>query len=67
MDHILIRWAEINQISITEIAKEAGCSQWHLRNILAGRRTPSLAIAKRLSDITKGVVPMDSFLSKEAC
>lgn len=59
--HALVRWAD-GITDIPTIAQAAGCSEWHLRNIIAGRREASLGLAKRLSDVTHGVVPMDAFL-----
>lgn len=61
----MLRWAELHGKTVAEMAQEAGCSEWHLRNILAGRKTASLGLAKRLTDLSGKVVPMDSFLSAE--
>jgi hypothetical protein len=63
--HALVQWAD-GIMDIPAIAEAAGCSEWHLRNIIAGRREASLGLAKRLSDITQGVVPMDAFLRPAA-
>lgn len=60
--HPISRWAERNGLTISEVAKSAGCSEWHLRNIIAGRKEASLGLAKRLSDLSGGKVRMDAFL-----
>jgi transcriptional regulator with XRE-family HTH domain len=65
MTHIMRKWAKLHNRHVDEIAEEAGTSNSHLINILAGRRTPSLRLAKKLSDVTHGVVPVDAFLSSD--
>lgn len=60
--HPMLRWIEASDISIGELAEAARCSEEHLRNLFAGRRGASLALAIRLSDLTEGAVPMDAFL-----
>lgn len=64
-DHPMMRWAAGNGMTVAEIAAVAACSEWHLRNICAGRKEASLGLAKRLSDLTGGTVPMDAFLRPE--
>lgn len=61
----MIRWAEANGMSVRSIAEAADCSGAHLRNIFAGRKDASLGLAKRLSEISGGAVPMDAFLKPE--
>lgn len=63
--HIMISWAHVQGMSIRAVAKAANCSEPHLRNILSGRKEPSLPLAKRLSELSGGVVPMDAFLKPE--
>jgi transcriptional regulator with XRE-family HTH domain len=41
-----------------DIAADVGISESHLSNIVSGKRTPSLAIAKALSQLTN--VPIES-------
>jgi hypothetical protein len=65
-DHPMMRWAEKKKISIADLAKFADCSEFHLRNIFAGRKEPSLPLAKTLSDLSKGKVPMHAFLRERA-
>lgn len=64
--HLLLRWAKANEMSVKQVADAADCSEWHLRNLLAGRREASLSLASRLSAITGGAVPMDAFLKASA-
>lgn len=52
-------------MSIGQLAAAADCSDAHLRNIFAGRREASLGLAKRLSEVSGGVVPMDAFLKPD--
>lgn len=60
--HPMEFWADDAGVSIRDLAEVAGCSESHLRNLFAGRKEASLGLAKRLSDISGGVVPMDAFL-----
>lgn len=59
------RWAVSNGMSVDDLADAAECSGAHLRNIFAGRKEASLGLAKRLSEISGGAVPMDAFLRPE--
>jgi transcriptional regulator with XRE-family HTH domain len=61
----MLRWAEENGMTVKQIAEAADCSGAHLRNIFAGRKDASLNLAKRLSELSGGVVPMDAFLKPE--
>lgn len=58
----MMRWAEFNGMSVKQLAEAGGCSEAHLRNIFAGRKEASLGLAKRLSGLSGGLVPMDAFL-----
>ena len=62
MSHPMLRWAETNEMTVKQLAEAAECSDAHLRNIFAGRKEASLGLAKRLSEISGGTVPMDAFL-----
>lgn len=65
--HPIQLWAFANDRPLSELAKAAECSESHLRNLIAGRKDASLRLAKRLSGVTGGEVPMDAFLRpKEA-
>ena len=50
--------------AIKSLARKAKCSPEHLRNIRDGRKSASLALAIRLSDLTG--LRMDAFLRPEA-
>lgn len=63
--HPMAAWGERNGITVPQIAASAGCSVGHLRNIFAGRKEASLGLAKRLSELSGGEVPMDAFLRPE--
>lgn len=64
--HPLLAWADRKGMTVGEVAEAADCSEWHLRNICAGRKEASLRLAKRLSEVSGGKVPMDSFLKSNA-
>lgn len=63
--HLILAWAAQKGMTVADIASAAGCSPSHLRNICALRKEASLGLAKRLSDLTGGEVPMDAFLRPE--
>lgn len=63
--HPMLRWADENGKTIADMAAAGGCSESHVRNIFAGRKEASLSLAKRLSDFSGGLVPMDAFLRPE--
>jgi len=63
--HPMMRWADSNGMTVSALAEAADCSGAHLRNIFAGRKEASLGLAKRLSEISGGAVPMDAFLRPE--
>ena len=60
--HIMLRWMEVHNKTVDEVAEAAGCTPSYLRNLLAGRRTASLGLAKRFTELSGGIVPMDAFL-----
>lgn len=60
--HPMVRWADSKGMTIAQLAEAADCSDSHLRNIFAGRKEASLGLAKRLSELSGGEVPMDAFL-----
>jgi hypothetical protein len=64
-EHPMLRWAKAKEMTVSQIAGAAKCSDAHLRNIFAGRKEASLGLAKRLSAVSGGVVPMDAFLKPE--
>lgn len=65
-EHPMLRWAKANEMSVSQVAEAADCSDAHLRNICAGRKEASLGLAKRLSEVSGGVVPLDAFLKPAA-
>jgi plasmid maintenance system antidote protein VapI len=62
LTHPLLRWAQCKQMTVDDVAAAAGCSPSHIRNICAGRKDASLALAKRLSALSDDEIPMDAFL-----
>jgi plasmid maintenance system antidote protein VapI len=61
-EHPMLRWAKANEMSVGRLADAVGISDAHLRNIFAGRKEASLGLAKRLSEVSGGTIPMDAFL-----
>ena len=64
-DHIMIRWMEIHNKTVDDLAEVAGCTPSHIRNLLAGRKNASLSLAKRLHTYTDRIVPVDAFLMQD--
>lgn len=62
----MLAWADRNGMTVAAVRDAVGVSDSYLRNILAWRREPSLRIAKRLSALSGGEVPMDAFLRESA-
>jgi hypothetical protein len=58
----MLNWAQSNCVTVAALAEAAACSDSHLRNIFAGRKKTSLALAARLSAISHGAVPIESFV-----
>jgi transcriptional regulator with XRE-family HTH domain len=45
-------------------ARDANCSEATISRILKGDRTPSLRLAKRISQATGGAVPIDALVDE---
>jgi len=58
-------WARAHEMALSAVARAVECSESHLRNIFAGRKEASLGLAKKLSDLSGGSVPMDAFLRQD--
>ena len=52
LDEYLFR----KKISQTDFASELGISRSHLGEILRGRRSPSVKLAKKIEEVAKGAV-----------
>jgi transcriptional regulator with XRE-family HTH domain len=63
--HALKIWIEANTTQ-AKFAREHSISEGYLSDILAGRKTPTLTVAARLSRATGGIVPLDAFVRCEA-
>ena len=61
-EHPIAIWAKANEMPLKALANAAGCSEAHLRNLIAGRKDASLRLARRLTELSGGKVPMDSFI-----
>ncbi|SDQ98835.1 Helix-turn-helix domain-containing protein [Rhizobiales bacterium GAS113] len=63
--HPLRQWRADTGAKIAELARQAGVVPSHISQIETGRREPSLALASKLSGLTK--IPLDKFVRpKEA-
>lgn len=58
----LFAYLEFVGMSQTDFAKELGISQGSIGNYIAGTRTPSLEIARKIEKKTKGKVTIDELL-----
>ena len=58
LDEYLFR----NRISQTDFAKELGVTRNHFGEIVRGRRTPSVKLAKKIEKLTKGEVSKEEAL-----
>ena len=55
LDEYLFR----KRVSQTDFAKDLGISRNHLGEILRGRRTPSVKLAKKIEELTQREVPRE--------
>jgi transcriptional regulator with XRE-family HTH domain len=58
LDEYLFR----KRVSQTEFAKELGISRNHLGEILRGRRSPSVKLAKKIEELSQGEVTKEEAL-----
>lgn len=58
LDEYLFR----KRVSQTEFAKELGISRNHLGEILRGRRSPSVKLAKKIEELSQGEVTKEEVL-----
>lgn len=55
-----------NGIKAAAFAAHVSISRGALHDLLTGRRKPSLPLAKRISDVTLGAVPMEAWVEEHA-
>ena len=53
------------RISVTEFSKTLGCSRIHLSEIVNGRRTPSVMLAKHIELATNGEVTSKELMKEK--
>lgn len=63
--HPLKAWIDQNSKQVT-FAREVGCTEQHLSQILNGKKYASLNLAIRMSRATGGAVPIEAFGISEA-
>jgi len=59
-NHRMADWIDRHSTR-SAVAETAGCSLSHLANILARRKQASLPLARKLSAISGGAVPIEAF------
>lgn len=62
----LKEYFEKKSLSQVSFAKKIGISKAHICNILKGKRTPSLALMRRIIEITKGEVTVGDLFNPKA-
>ena len=62
MEHPLRIWRITNEMRLGDLARLVGVRASHLSMIEHGVRGASLDVALKLSDVTKGEVPVDAFV-----
>ena len=62
----LKNYLKIHSLPQEKFASLLGISQPHLSNILKGRKSPSIQLAKRINDVTNGKVSLDDLFNPEA-
>lgn len=58
---LLARWLKKNEVSLSELAEQAECSKTAAGFLRKGELKPGLDLAVRISKITKGAVPPESW------
>ncbi len=51
--------------SQAQFARDVGCSDSHLSLVIKGERGVSLGLAKRISEATRGVVPIEALVLED--
>ncbi|WP_350939129.1 MULTISPECIES: helix-turn-helix domain-containing protein [Thioclava] len=59
----LKEYLSLHQISQTDFSGSLGVSKGYLSDLLRGRKLPSLTIAVKIQDLTKGAVMAGSWVS----
>jgi DNA-binding XRE family transcriptional regulator len=55
----LTEFLKLPGASVSRLAEVAGCTRQHMTGIVKGKVTPSVTLAKSISDATGGVVSME--------
>ena len=61
--HPLRAWRKKHDVTLLALADEIGGSISHLSEIETGNKSPSLALAAKLSRVTHGAVPISAFVA----
>ncbi|MGO8242978.1 helix-turn-helix transcriptional regulator [Rhizobium johnstonii] len=64
-EHALTTWRKSKKLSQAEVAEQLGVSRWMVNRLEVGERTPSMALANRLNELSGGKVTPNDFLRKQ--
>lgn len=64
-EHALTTWRKSEKLSQAQVAERLGVSRWTVNRLELGERTPSMALANRLNEISDGKVTPNDFLRKQ--
>lgn len=62
--HPLFSYAASSGVTITQIAKRAGCSRMTLYRLIRGEQNATIELLRNVSAATDNVVPIDAFLQQ---
>lgn len=65
-EHALTVWRKAENLSQAELAEKLGVSRWMVNRLEVGERTPSMALANRLNDLSGGKVTPNDFLKRQS-
>ena len=62
----LVDYLKVNKLNRSQFAKIVGISPIHMSNICNGKKSPSLALTRRIIEVTKGQVTVADLLHPDA-
>ena len=58
-EHPLTKWRSENNLTQGELAEKVEVTRWMINRIEIRKRSPSLTLATKIRDLTKGAVTLD--------
>ena len=58
-EHPLTKWRSENNLTQGELAEKVEVTRWMMNRIEIRKRSPSLTLATKIRDLTKGAVTLD--------